>query len=981
MRRLLALAALLSLPFATLAQESKPVRAYIFGNSLIHHLSDSSLTNVPVWLDRMAKADGRSFGVDGQWGFLRDFSRTLPPIANWSFSGVRGVWNPEGGDFGGAGFTAVLINPANFIQYQPPDAPFDGGDGQASPVSETLRVFDWTRAQDPNLRHYIYEGWAEMAGVAGRFPPSDRALRRYHAFNQGDYHNWYQAYLDAVRTERPDLDVQLIPVASEMSRLLAAEPLNQIPVTALYSDDAPHGTDTLYLLAAMITYAAVFEAEPPALDLPDSIHSVFRDAYAATAKAIWTRIAPQLTQAPKVPVVQKAEVQAEPLPLPKPKVAEPVIPAADVEPGALPALGMGLNGIADWSTQHPFINVMKTAREWIGHLPGQWGGMDANQMRALGVLDADGWPQRMPEGVTHLESFVFTDQPTEATHLRGRYVLTYDGDGDLQVGGRAKRVQYSPGEIRFTYEPGEGLVSISLREIDQADPIRNIRIIREDHLTLDQAGVIFNPDWIARVKDLRSVRFMDWMFTNGSPIARWDDRPRVTDYTYTAWGVPLEVMIALANQIGADPWFNIPHMADDNYVRNFAQTLRDGLDPRLKAYVEYSNEVWNFVFPQAQWSAAQATARWGESETGWMQFYGLRSAQVMDIFTEVFGDQTRDRLVRVVATHTGWQGLEEDILLAPLAFLELRKHPKASFDAYAVTGYFGFELGEGDAPQTIQGWLDQAEALARAEGEAQGLRRVALREYLRENGYAAAYGPVADLLAEGSIAELTQVIFPYHAAVARAHGLQLVMYEGGTHVTGHGDQLNDERLTRFYMAFNYTPEVARLYQLLLDGWTRAGGTLFNAFVDVAPASQFGSWGALRHLNDANPRADVLQAFNAGPAGIWETRDPNAFKDGVMLVGTDDADAIIGTGEEDILIAGPGDDLLDTRGGADHLHGGPGEDLALLGGGQDDYRFTRDGARVLAQRGAVTVHLTEIETLAFSDAPDVFVPLETLVSPR
>ena len=37
-----------------------------------------------------------------------------------------------------------------------------------------------------------------------------------------------------------------------------------------------------------------------------------------------------------------------------------------------------------------------------------------------------------------------------------------------------------------------------------------------------------------------------------------------------------------------------------------AEAVRDGLDPRLKAYVEYSNEVWNRIFPQAGWAAAQA---------------------------------------------------------------------------------------------------------------------------------------------------------------------------------------------------------------------------------------------------------------------------------------------------------------------------------------------------------------------------------------
>lgn len=295
-------------------------------------------------------------------------------------------------------------------------------------------------------------------------------------------------------------------------------------------------------------------------------------------------------------------------------------------------------------------------------------------MRAGGHLSENGWPLSIPDGVEALESVLLTDQPKEAENLRGDYIVFYEGTGRLRLTGRASRVRYEDGEIQFTYSPGEGVVGISITEVSAEDPIRNIRIIRQDHLTLHQAGVLFNPLWINRIRDLRSVRFMDWMLTYGSPIQSWEDRPRMEDATWTTWGVPAEVMIDLANQIGADPWFNMPHMADDTYVRNFAALVRDRLDPRLKAYVEYSNEVWNFIFPQAQWAGAQAEKLWGASETGWIQFYALRSAQVMDIWSDVFRPQS-DRLVRTVATHTGWPGLEEDILRAPLAYLMLGGRP------------------------------------------------------------------------------------------------------------------------------------------------------------------------------------------------------------------------------------------------------------------------------------------------------------------
>ena len=39
-------------------------------------------------------------------------------------------------------------------------------------------------------------------------------------------------------------------------------------------------------------------------------------------------------------------------------------------------------------------------------------------------------------------------------------------------------------------------------------------------------------------------------------------------------GVALEYMIALCNELEADPWFCIPHTATDEYVREFAKQVK-----------------------------------------------------------------------------------------------------------------------------------------------------------------------------------------------------------------------------------------------------------------------------------------------------------------------------------------------------------------------------------------------------------------------
>lgn len=544
----------------------------------------------------------------------------------------------------------------------------------------------------------------------------------------------------------------------------------------------------------------------------------------------------------------------------------------------IPALGMGLAGLSDWSTQHPFIDLMKTASPWVGHLPDTWGAVSHDELFATGHLDPVGWPISLPEGVTQLETLILTDQPEAANHLHGRYVVSYDGAALVEITGRATRVDNTPGEIRFQYAPGPGSVGIAVSEIDPANPIRNIRIARADQLDLLKGGALFNPDWIARIKDLRVLRFMDWMMTNDSPVQTWEDRPRLDDATWVSYGVPFEVMIALANQIGADPWFTLPHMADDTYVQRFAEMTQDKLRPGLKVYVEYSNEMWNAASPQGQWAEQQAAELWGESEYGWLHFYALRAAQVMEIAATSFGNDGPKRLVRVISTQTGWPGLEEHILLAPMAFLRLGRPPQEFFEAYAVTGYFGYELGTPEIGAQMDQWIAQAEQDAITAGEAQGLKRLTLNAHIERTKYDTAFVRMAEAVAQGSLKELVEDVLPYHGKVAARTGLNLIAYEGGAHILAQGAITENKAHTDLLSAFSYSPEMGRLYETLLSNWVSSNGTLFTGFVDVSPPSKWGNWGALQHLSDDNPRWDLLQSFNETGPVDWEIRSAQDFID-------------------------------------------------------------------------------------------------------
>jgi len=326
-------------------------------------------------------------------------------------------------------------------------------------------------------------------------------------------------------------------------------------------------------------------------------------------------------------------------------------------------------------------------------------------------------------------------------------------------------------------------------------------------------------------------------------------------------------MIELANELQADPWFTLPHLADDAFVRRFATMVRDRLDPGLKAHVEYSNEVWNWQFEQTVWADAQATARWGRKDSG-VQFYALRAAEVARIWTDVFGAAAEARLVNVISSQTGWLGLEQDIFTAPLVVAEGGAAPHTAFDAYAITGYFGGILGSEGRRSMVTKWL--ADSLAKAEeaAAAEGLSGEPAAAYVAKHRFDYASALAGRELRDGgvtgdptdTVAGLITKVWPYHAAKAEEYGLDLIMYEGGSHVVGLGALVDDAALTAFFQHFNYTPEMGALYATMLEGWKAQGGQLFNAYLDVYAPTKWGSWGALRHPGDENPRWDALRAF-------------------------------------------------------------------------------------------------------------------------
>ncbi len=269
------------------------LRTYIFGHSLILHATDSTETTVPHWMNELAEAAGYSYRFSGQYGFLPQHAN-LPPYPQWGFEHIPSIWDDDSGlSFADVNFDSVMITAANFVQYQGPTVPYDGDNpGNSTPISATLDIIDWVRAQEPGIRIYIYENWQDMMVD---FPPTDEQLASYHTetvnASEGGFHRWWLDYHDALTQARPDADIKMIPIGPIISRLLTKSPLDAIEVTDLYEDNAPHGRPTIYFLASLVSYMAMYGEKPPlSFTVPDSIHPLVRGHYQAIVDDIWLQL-------------------------------------------------------------------------------------------------------------------------------------------------------------------------------------------------------------------------------------------------------------------------------------------------------------------------------------------------------------------------------------------------------------------------------------------------------------------------------------------------------------------------------------------------------------------------------------------------------------------------------------------------------------------------------------------------------------------
>lgn len=492
--------------------------------------------------------------------------------------------------------------------------------------------------------------------------------------------------------------------------------------------------------------------------------------------------------------------------------------AGDVSPAgpvaaAQSMLGINLGGICDWNSELPFVDLMKMCRPWISQQEGKpWGKGPELE------IDKNGWVKRL-EPNCRAEQIFLTNSKAEDVPP-GEFVMLYEGKGQIAVN-NVKTVSSEAGRTVFI---PQGQFFLSLTQTDPDNPIRNIRVLLPG-FEKTYKEQIFRPGFLERWKGFNTIRFMDWMETNNSPVKTWSDYPKIEDMRWDR--VPVEIMVDLCNRLGANPWFCMPHQADDDFSRQFARAVKAKLDPKLKVYIEYSNEVWNGMFEQSRWCQKKAveSGKWPElKDRPWeanIKLFSIRSREIFRIWRQELG---KDRVVGTIAWQAASGAHWLDGLL--LGWDETAKEADALAIAPYMTMCVPAKAGnDGLSADSVAGWsveqvLDhvEKEALPKCIG------------WMQEAG-----------------------------KIAEKYKIKLVAYEGGQHLVGVRGGENNQKMTDLFIAANRNERMGGFYLKYLDAWKAAGGDLFCVFSSCGVSNKWGSWGIMERWNDSPEKACKLKA--------------------------------------------------------------------------------------------------------------------------
>ena len=493
--------------------------------------------------------------------------------------------------------------------------------------------------------------------------------------------------------------------------------------------------------------------------------------------------------------------------------------AVDTTPSAPLGIGMNLDYINYYATTSMFVDVMKMAGDSWNVTNAQTGFPFNIPDVTLPPMDSNGYPiglGNLPAEGYALDEYVFTNNG--GIYPTGTYTLTFDGQGTVELlygtGGNQVFTQAgglgTPFDVYVPQTSGTGLV-LAITSSNPSDYVRNIRLVMPGYQNTYETQP-FNPQYLSTLEGFSYLRFSNPMEIN-SPTQQegmtWADETPITYRTQTkSTGMSIQYMVDLCNTLHEGMWVNMPVGADSTYLTNFATYVCDNLDPGLKVYIEYGNEVWNSSYADAYaYVSAYATA----NNLTYPQATANLTADCWNIWLQVFAGQT-DRMVRVVGSQFSWTGnLAPEI--AQLVATASPSDPDHGFDVISGGAYYSTDTSSFTAATTVQ----QIEAAETATLD----------------------GPFTQQLQN-----YMEVVA--HLEVQLDQQIPVIMYEGGLGLVANSASVP---WYNAYLSAQTDPGQGPITATFLTDLANAGVTGINYFEFISEASPYGEWGSMDYLGE------------------------------------------------------------------------------------------------------------------------------------
>ena len=499
-------------------------------------------------------------------------------------------------------------------------------------------------------------------------------------------------------------------------------------------------------------------------------------------------------------------------------------------------LGSNTNEVREDNSSIPFINLFKSSIPFADTHP--W-------LSSADVeYDQHGWPVNLNGGVAGTK---FLNRLPVGTTPDGFYTVLYKGIGELKYGNDAKLISSKPGRDIIEIKAGSDEIlnaSLIISKTNKQNPVHDIRILlpggicsnnlyqrvdrkdscqNTDYLSFEDNHdtLTFNPAYLNFMKDFRLIRFMNMSGMTRNPIQDCHKRNTLDKATWGRKegyrGAPIETMVNLANTLRAGAWFSMPYQANNQYIQRFANYVHQHLNPKLKVYIEYSNEAWNNIFVHRRYTIDQGVNLQLDTDpqTAGVKFYAKRSVEVFKIWEKAFSDKKR-----LIKTLSGWSA-NSNLSSQLLSYNETHKH----VDAFAIAPYFYADLKTLRKASSVDDIFEAVQS-----------------KWSR-------YGLSA------SIKQIKQ-----QALIAKEFGVELIAYEGGQHLVDWATRAVEDHPNPLLYAANRDPRMGNLYSQYLNAWHEAGGKTFVHFSAPRIYSWYGSWGAKEYITQPRSEAPKYDAL-------------------------------------------------------------------------------------------------------------------------